>query len=296
MMDLVLIYQWTIVAGVIAAPALAILGSHLATRDRAMQTMCVGQGAMVGVLLGIGLLGSYDRSPLGLLGAVAVSIATYLVTDKLTANRSASRNTTFAFVFAVLLATAALVTALFPALESHMAQVYFGDLATLTTFDSVVTAVVGSICLLLLVVRSHALADHSFEAAIFGGVVDAKGRRGGEILFTLLSLVMLCLSVQFVGFLFTIGMLFLPTALMNFIATKGLKLHLSLIGVLAAISTLAGFLLSLGYTRLPTVPTILVVMFGLSLIGIGVERLILFALARDTILGVGKSLTEQRSR
>ena len=39
------------------------MGIQLAARDRAMQTLCMGQGAMLGVLLGLGL-----AVVLGLLG------------------------------------------------------------------------------------------------------------------------------------------------------------------------------------------------------------------------------------
>lgn len=283
MIALLLLYQWTIAAGVAAAPALTLLGAQLATRDRAMQTLCVGQGAMVGVLLGIGLLHSYEGTWIGAVGpfmsALIVSASTFLATDILVAKKVASKNTTFAFVFGLLLAASYLIGALFPALESHMAQIYFGDLATLTIFDSKVTLGASLLSLLVLVARAKAISNQSFEWAIFGDLRTKHTPRFELAAFKVLTLVILCFSVQFVGFLFTISMLFLPTAMMNFLETKGLRLHLGLSAGIAAAGTVVGFVLSLNYTRLPTVPAIVAVMFLLGLVLIGGERLAL-SLAR----------------
>lgn len=285
MLAMLLIYKWTILAGAVAAPALALLGAQLATRDRAMQTMCVGQGAMVGVLLGLGIVHQWDYEALDALGpfvtAMVFSALTYIVTDKLVATRSASKNTTFAFVFSLLLAAGYLLSSLFPRLETHMAQIYFGDLATLAVLDSQITFVGGLVCLVCLALYSKAISNQSFEWAIFGGPL-ALGKPDWKIgAFKLISLVTLCFSVQFVGFLFTIAMLFLPTALMNFTATKGLRLHCWLCTIVATVGTVVGFSLSLQFTRLPTVPAIVAVMFILSILVVGVERS-LFGLLKET--------------
>lgn len=280
MADLVSLYFWTILAGLAAAPALAILGAQLATRDRAMQSLCVGQGAMLGVLLGIGILHQFEGSTLGALGpfasAILLSALTVLATDRLATKRIASKNTIFAFVFALLLAGGSLVSSLFPALESHMAQVYFGDLATLTVLDSKITFFASIVCLALLLFWSGVFSNQSFELAMFGASISRRSGSRSAKGFQVITLVMLCLSVQFVGFLFTISMLFLPTALMNYLTTKGLRLHLSLCVLVSAVSTIVGFLFSLYYTRLPTVPAIVLVMFVMSLMLIGGDRLLQF--------------------
>jgi zinc/manganese transport system permease protein/iron/zinc/copper transport system permease protein len=266
-MTLLVIYFWTIIAGCVAGPTLSLLGTHLATRDRSMQTLCVGQGAMVGVLLGMGLLHDHEvLSSVGpFLSAFLCSGLTYLATDTLVAKKVASKNTFFGFVFALLLAAGYLVSSLFPALESHMAQVYFGDLATLTTFNSKVTIAVSLTCLSALLVFGRMISNQSFEWAVFGEVTTSKNGRFGLLFFKVLTLCMLCLSVQLVGFLFTISMLFLPTAMMNFVAKKGLTLHFSLCALISVIGTLIGFGLSLHFTRLPTVPAIVGIMFVVSM-------------------------------
>lgn len=280
MLGLLQLYSWTILAGCLAAPALAILGAQLATRDRAMQTVCVGQGAMVGVLCGIGLLHMWEGSWIGTLGpfitAMIVSGFTFAITDRLVAKQMASKNTTFAFIFALLLAAGSLVSAVFPALESHMAQIYFGDLATLTVRDSMITSVLSGFSLIVLTVFLKAITNQSFESAVFGDAILFGQASRSNLAMKALTLVMLSFTVQFVGFLFTIAMLFLPTAILNFMKTKGLKIHLILSAGLSIVGTLVGFTLSLRYTRLPTVPAIVACMFVNGIVVLSFEKLLLW--------------------
>lgn len=291
MIVLVLLYSWTIAAGAVAAPALSLLGAQLATRDRAMQTLCVGQGAMVGVLLGLGLLHQFEGTWLGTFGpfvvALGVSAATFLGTDRLVAKKNASKNTTFAFVFGLLLAAGYLTSAVFPAVESHMAQIYFGDLATLTTTDSEITVVAAFLSLLFLILRVKSISNQSFEWAVFGELKSSAVSVQEQLIFKVITLFILCFSVQFLGFLFTIAMLFLPTSMMNYLETKGLRLHLTLSGGIAAVGTVIGFFLSLNYTRLPTVPAIVAVMLILGGLALLAERTAILILRGNSEKTVG---------
>ena len=282
MILLIGLYVWAILAGMVAAPSLAILGVQLATRDRAMQILCIGQGAMLGVLLGIGALHGFEGGILMTVGpffsALLVSSFTYVVTEMVVKEGVASKNTVFTFIFALLIAISHLVSSLFPGLETHMSQIYFGDLATLSVLDSKIMLVAGLFLLAGLVIFTNSISKGSFEMAVFGKVLNDRGR--GEVAFKLVALLTLCLSVQFVGFLFTVGMLFIPTAILSRMQTRGLKLHLTICALLAVSSTLIGFLLSLWQTRLPTVPTIVFLVFLEASLVVGMERL--FALKIET--------------
>jgi hypothetical protein len=167
------------------------------------------------------------------------------------------------------------VSALFPALENHMTQVYFGDLATLTTFDAKLTLGISGIACLASVLLWKGLARQSFELATFGeGFLNRVALRE-RALFSLGALTLVCFSVQLVGFLFTVAALFLPTTLLTFLGRGGLRLHLGLCALLAGAGALSGFLLSLHYTRLPTVPSIVLWIAGLGagiLLGSGLMR------------------------
>lgn len=272
------LYQWTLAGGIVAAVALSLLGAHLAARDRAMQTLCVGQGAMVGVLLALGFAGEAEVAASHLIpffAALIASSATFLFTDRLVAKQTASRNTSFAYTFAFLLASGYLIGSLFPALESHLAQIYFGDLATLTVFESLATLVTSLVFLVALISFWRPLSRQSFECAIFGDSVATRKAPYQMVAFKALTLVMLCISVQFLGFLFTISLLFLPTGILALSQRKGLGIHLILCGVLSGISALAGFSLSLLQTRLPTVPTIVVMLTATCVGWLGADRIIM---------------------
>jgi len=260
------LHLWNIVAGSLMGGALAILGAHLATRHRAMQTLCVGQGALVGVLVGLGTFGFAHHMPL--IMAFVFSLITFWLCEHIVHRRQASKNAFFAFLFASLLAGAYLISSLFPALEQHMTQVYFGDLATLTSEDSRLTFSVALLGLFYLAARWKEITRQSFELAIFGqeiGVSRAKA-------FNIIAFILLCFAIQYVGFLFTMTCLFLPTVLMSFSSVRGVSAHLFLCFALASTSTVTGFILSLYLGRFPTVPTIAYVMLVMALCFLAIEK------------------------
>lgn len=260
MNQLLAIYGWTVAASMILAAGLALLGTQLAARDRAMQTLCMGQGAMLGVLLGLGLA---VHPLLPLISALASAALTFAASEFLVARRMASSNTHFSSLFAVLLAGGYLISALFPALENHMAQKYFGDLATLSSDESYWVLTIGLVLLVVMITFHRRFTCESFEKSITG--VSHPGR----VLFSsfdVITLITLCFCVQTVGYLFTIACLFIPTAVASRQMAAGLRRHLWFCGVTAFVASGAGFFLSLESTRMPTVPTIIVVMILMSLI------------------------------
>lgn len=276
MLELISLYAWTIVAGCLASPTLALIGTQLAARDRAMQTLCVSQGALVGVLLGLGLLQPFDIEVLTSVGPMAFALlfsgSTFLLTDKWVAGRAASKNTLFAVLFAALLSCGYLISSIFPALENHLAQVYFGDLATLTEGDSQRAIALSLVALFFIQRNWMGYSNESFEWALFGcppATSSASSRWG----FRLLSLLTLSVSVQYVGFLFTVAMLFVPTGLLSLSRNCGVKRHLISSAILAVLSSGIGFLISLRFTRMPTVPTIVAVLVVTSTAFLLTERL-----------------------
>lgn len=269
MTELILLYKWTIPAGAVFAGALALLGCQLAARDRAMQTVCVSQGAMLGVLFALGFMPSLvhddpDSHFAPFLSAAAVSALTFIATDFLARRKGVSKNTLFASIFAILLAMGYLIGALLPALETHMSQIYFGDLATLTEFDAKITLGFGIVALVGLFAAHKAITNQSFELAIFGSSFSPGSQLRWRLFFNVIALAVLCLSVQFLGFLFTIALLFLPTTVLSYGRAKGLTQHLVLAMTCAMAAAAGGFILSLQFTRLPTVPTVTLTLFVLT--------------------------------
>lgn len=147
MTELLNLYLWTIPAGAIFGAALALLGCQIAARERVVQTFCVSQGDRRGPhCLGDGDPSRSFRSgvPCGpLLASVLTSTLVFAVSEFFAKQERTSKSTVFASIFTFLLACSYLISVVFPALERHMANVFFGDLATLTEFDSKITLVLG---------------------------------------------------------------------------------------------------------------------------------------------------------
>jgi hypothetical protein len=255
MLDLLTIYWTSIVGCVFLGCGLSLLGAQLAARDRSMQTMCISQGAMLGILLGIGLnqtcAGSLTSEfVVSMLLSSLTAAATYFASECLVSGKS-SANTHFAALFAVLIAGAHIVSALFPALENHMAQKYFGDLAVMSSGSAWMAMALGTCMLSWLMYYQGRVTRDSFSIAILGANRTASGGW-----FSVGTLVVLCLSVQIVGFLFAIACLFLPTSILSFSRNQGLRTHLVACALVSAIACSMGFVVTLWQSSLPTVPTI----------------------------------------
>ncbi len=255
-MSLFEIYIWTILAGALMGPALSLLGTQIAARDKSMQTLCVGQGATLGVLLGMGLLGE-GLWPFAT--AVIFSWLTYFLGEKLARRFLSSKNTFFSSLFAVLLGLGYLVCAIFPSLENHMTHIFFGDLATLSDLNSRISILIALVIFLVFARYWRVISFESFEIAVFGRT-STVGKWLGFSPFDFLAIFTLTFSVQFLGYLFTIACLFLPTVILKFSRKQNLIRHLLLSSAISVVSIVIGFLWSLENTRMPTVPSIILVM------------------------------------
>jgi len=269
MLALLHIYWLSILGCTLLGGGLALLGAQLAARDRAMQTLCIGQGATLGVLFGIGLgqvLHASDLFQVTLPFAFAFtgSATTYLISERVVTIKSASSNTHFTAIFASLLGGGYLVSALFPALENHMAQKYFGDIATISEQSARFVLVFALLLLGCMLKFQRNISRDSFATAILGARLSTS-----NFFFSIATLITISLSVQLVGFLFTVACLFIPTSIQSFNRRIGLKRHLLTCLGIAAFSCCMGFVVTLWQTNLPTVPTIIVTMVSAAFVANG---------------------------
>ena len=137
------LYKWSVLAGAITAPVLSFMGAQLASRDQAIQTLCIGQGATLGVLVTLAVITPFDTEGgflrdcgIPLMGSLLFCGLSFWITQWLTEKKQSSKATYFVIFFAALSASGYLVCALVPALENHMTQMFFGDLATLSNLEA----------------------------------------------------------------------------------------------------------------------------------------------------------------
>ena len=270
------IYGLPIAASGLLAAVLGVMGALVAARDRAMQTLCIAQGAMFGVLLGIGIVTIHDQFtarsqaivPFG--SAILGACLTFCLSEAMVKRVEASRNTYFAALFAVLMAAGHLASALFPGLESHMTQRYFGDLAVIT--DSAAWTTIGAAGIVGLIL---ALAiSRLTRSAFFENMLGTTATRSQPILHfaaTLMILAVISFSIQVTGLLFTVTALFVPTSILSQLS-GGYRNHLTACAVVAFASTTIGFLVSLTRSDIPTVPLVSLCMILFGVLAMVVHR------------------------
>lgn len=267
MIELLVLYKEAIASGLLCATALALLGCHLASRDQSLQSLVVGQAATTGVLLGAALtLGSHSvmtgRS-VPMISGLLIATLLYFFGEWLVKAKSSSKSSIFLALFTVMLAMSYWLISYFPALEGHMSKAFFGDIVTLTGDTLRFTTAVSTIAVLSLLVCWKQMANHSFVISVVG---DAEvSNRNLLHLSNTLTLLLISTSIYAMGLLFTIAYLFLPTVIFSFLRLPSIRWHLLLVMLSAAAGFLVGFVLSLYFDRISTVPTIVLTTANLGL-------------------------------
>lgn len=254
MTDVFALYAWAIAAAGAYAALLGFVGAHLAGRDRSLQTIATAQGGVLGIVCGLALAALFGEAhpPYGLPLATALAVAAvvYAACDWAARRWPASRGTTFVSIYAATVASGNLVAGVVPGLEAHLAQIYTGDVATLSDVAARVAMGLAAVVGGLFVQFRRPLLDAAIDAGLYGRADGPTERR-----FVAVVLLVLCFGVGTFGLLFTLSMLFLPTALLARLLPGGARRHLCACAGTAALGALLGFALSLRFPSLPTAPT-----------------------------------------
>lgn len=239
-------YYLPLLAAIILSATLSLFGIHLAARQKPVETLCVGQGAAIGVMLGVILSIPHNFSFMfPLTGALLVSLMLTVVTRK-----RVSKNSAFIAVYATLWAAGQILLAKFPNLESHLIQAYFGDIATISNNHSIIAIIVAAIALCYILYRWRETINESFEVAIL--------KKSPHSSFSIVSIILVVFSVQYVGLLFTLGCLFLPTVIFASKRIKKVRTHSLYCVACSTVGTLLGFVYSLYDTQLPSTPSVII--------------------------------------
>lgn len=260
------LYRWAVLAAMIAAPALALVGAQLMARGWTTRALIVSQGSSTGLILGLSAL-----SVLGVSSSVAVfggaltaaiALSTTIGTVLFLMDRNEIRNAVTGdpranavlfSIYALLLSVSSLVTAYSPHLEINMTTSFIGDISTVTDLESRLSlagalAIAGWIWL-----QWNELTRDAFNHVVLGERV--RGNRAW--MFAFLTAITISVAMQSMGFLFVLGSLFIPTSLLGH-GQSGLRRFRFEITAVATLGALLGFFLSLQIGSLPTAPAIVV--------------------------------------
>lgn len=259
MIELLDFYKWTLICAMSFGPLLALIGMQLASRDQAVLTVCSSQAAVLGVLIGLAsnvffeISGSINSLQPMLMGVVAMSICHAILLRK-AKNFGVSKSTFYISVYVLLLSSCSILTALVPTLESHLSQRFFGDLATVMDHEAKAGLILSLLCLCYLVMSWKALVRFSFETM----VLNFK-RQQNHVGFLVVQILAISFSVMIFGLIFTLGSLFMGTCFAKICQSRTLRNHALTAYVLTLSSIGIGFVLSLAFPRLSTVPIILLI-------------------------------------
>ncbi|MFS4459459.1 metal ABC transporter permease [Bdellovibrio sp. HCB2-146] len=253
LLELLSIYKWTLPSSIAMSLALALIGSQWTAREKSTQIFVLGQGTSLGIVLGLALnvLLDSDHHIYSLILGFSLGWVILLLTE-IFFDKKANRNHAYLTLFVLFLSLTYLVTSLVPSLESHMASAYFGDLAVMSDLGAKACLGAAIVAVVWFLKAWKKLTLSSFQ------IVNQSliHKSGSERLFDLATLLLTALAVQSMGYLFTLGSLFIGT---SFAATrsKNLQHYLGMLILISVVGTLSGFLVSLTSTILPTVPSVL---------------------------------------
>lgn len=253
-LELLDIYKFAIAASAVMAAALAMIGAHWTARGKATQIFVLGQGSSLGIVLGLALnvLMDVDLHGLNLAMGFVLGGATLFLSERFLSKR-ADRSFAYLTMFICFMSLTYIITSLTPALESHMAASYFGDIAVMSNTAAFLNLALGAFAFVLLIKYWKSLTRTSFEIA--NQSLIHRSWQGW--FFDLSTIALTTVAVQNLGYLFTTGSLFVATTFASSRA-KGVAQYRNRLCLVATVGSVIGFLISLISTEIPTAPAMIV--------------------------------------
>jgi ABC-type Mn2+/Zn2+ transport system permease subunit len=252
MIELFALYKYAFILCFLASLTLCLQGSHLVARRESLQILALAQGALLGNL--IGRLAFNEGEIATILSSLICFILLKVFFVSMSKNLK-NGETFFIVAYLSLLSVSYLLISIFPGLEGHMSVGFFGDIVSVTGGMTFVLIGTFSVLFILLGVFHKQLLRRTIEKSVLG---IGKFSVLEELLF---AGVFVC-SLYGLGFLFSVTTMIFPVVI---IGTKGKSLKSLLICSLSvsAIASISGLGLSIGFERLSTVPTQVLMMLSL---------------------------------
>lgn len=252
-------YIWPIVAAMSMGLLLNLWGVHLAARDKTLQSLCLSQGAILGLLVGMAFSASWDENLKDLFPFFTALFSTaviFFLSERNDGLSLAQQTPRWIVLYASLLAFTYVFTAFLPGVEVHMIHKFFGDLATLSDQQAQLSILVSGLGIGIYFFCHRTFTQASFDLAVLN-IPDTNKKL--RILFLIVEFVSIAFGVMAFGLLFTIACLFVASTILSTTQSKpGLLRHMITSSLITVYACGSGFVISLLNSRLPTVPTIVI--------------------------------------
>jgi ABC-type Mn2+/Zn2+ transport system permease subunit len=267
MKELLIVYWPNLLATVLFGTLLPFLGAHLVARGESVKMLSMSQAAGLGITIAMLFLKIFSIEQedktfllpvlLGFLFSVSCFFGSIFI------ERDGEQNTgLFLSLFLCFWAITQALIGFFPAIEALQTNIYFGDIVTLTKTHSILFSLGATALIAYGLFRFQWLKQRTFDLAVLLFPWQWKKDFG----FAAFSLLAVTFSIQFLGLLFTLSCLFLPTVMLSFASTLGVNLHIKRAMFIGGIASFIGFMLSLLDSRLLTTPTISILFVFLPLL------------------------------
>lgn len=259
MMQMIGLYKGVFLLVLVAGLVMPLVGSHLPARNQVVRSLMVTQLATLGLLMGM-LISNLAHMPHWMSEVlVPLSVATaltFFILKVMERTFFQLNEGTYMCGYFIFLALSFVVCSLFPGLELHHTQMFFGDVVTISGLSLWGSLSYMIIALVILFFYQKDWVLHSVDQQLLGDCYTCTKSHDRFAFFSLMTIIVGLFSL---GQMFTLGtMLLAPIFLKG--QARGLRSFLILISVLTSTAMISGLGLSLFWTKLSTVPLMILIL------------------------------------
>jgi manganese/zinc/iron transport system permease protein len=249
------------VAALFLGLTLSLSGRFILLRRQVLWVMCLAQAASCGFFVAAAFFGSMDGwefqlATLFAVGMVVITVGVIAFLSQKEAFFKCDPSQYLLGVFLILICVQHLVAASSSSMQLHVMQRFMGDLATLDENKAALLAFIAVFTFIALIVLHHHLLKHHLRSCLLQN--DSKNVRKLDTLLIVLFLLVLVLSVEAMGLVFTLSFTHLPALIFLNLKSPSQRIQVFIVASVSG-GIVLGFLLNELMPYLPTAPLLVLV-------------------------------------